>query len=608
MKQVKLNIDGKIVTFNRVEGGRRKPDPAEKATEKALKSLDSKLRNVYQTAADDLFMKQQSWLDAHLKRAEKYQKQVEAGLITQQDYEAWMQGQLFQEKAWALKRGQLARTMAEADQRAMEMINEGKLEVFAENANYMLFGVEQNTGATAAFGLYDRNAVLRLVKDEPNLLPMPKIDEEKDYAWYNRIIGNAVTQGIIQGESLDKICLRVAEESGERGLNALRRNARTAYTGAQNAGRVEGMKRARDEMGIRVKKRWMSTLDEKTRDSHQELDGKTAEIDEPFDSLLGPIMYPGDPGAEPGNVYNCRCTLTYVYPKYNTAAVNRADGETGESVGQVTYKEWKEQKAREGKEPEPQKAKPPENIKHFDFTPAKTIDEAEAYARQFLQSQEKGTVSFKGIDLEFANTENRVLNDVFSQYGPKYKLDKIAPMNRREKIFKSVIETSDACYHWGGNGGMYINPNFYKSQGTLNAHKAEIDKLMGICLDGGQSLLDSGKYAGAKRTYVEALLSTGRQCVSQSYDFVEGTIVHESGHMLDDKLFRKTMREIESPLAKMGAIDESRHKYGGGISGYAATSNPEYIAESFTAWWYGETGKVDPELARVFEEAKSIHG
>lgn len=322
------------------------PDPAAKFTDDKLLDLGSKLRNVYQAAASDLYAKQTSWIAAHEKRVEKYQRMVEAGELSKADYEAWMRGQLFQEQAWALKRGQLARTMAEADKRALEMINEGKLEVFAENANYMMFGIEQGTGATAAFGLYDAGAVLRLVKDEPNLLPMPEIDEEKDYQWYNKIINNAVTQGIIQGESLDKICLRISEESGERGLNALRRNARTAYTGAQNAGRVEGLKRARDELGIHVKKRWMSTLDDKTRDSHQDLDGKTAEIDEPFESLLGPIMFPGDPDADPGNVYNCRCTLTYVYPKYNTAAVNRADGETGENVGAVTYREWKEAKEK----------------------------------------------------------------------------------------------------------------------------------------------------------------------------------------------------------------------------------------------------------------------
>ena len=37
-------------------------------------------------------------------------------------------------------------------------------------------------------------------------------------------------------------------------------------------------------------------------------------MDEPFVTKDGrEIMYPGDPTAEAGLVYNCRCTLTYVY-------------------------------------------------------------------------------------------------------------------------------------------------------------------------------------------------------------------------------------------------------------------------------------------------------
>lgn len=32
-------------------------------------------------------------------------------------------------------------------------------------------------------------------------------------------------------------------------------------------------------------------------------------MDKPFESELGDIMYPGDPSADPANVYNCRCTI-----------------------------------------------------------------------------------------------------------------------------------------------------------------------------------------------------------------------------------------------------------------------------------------------------------
>ena len=337
MKRVELLIDGEKHVFHKIDAGAR-------YTDKAYVQLSSRLNDVYQEAANDLYMKQQSWYHAHEARVRKYQAQVENGEITQADFNAWMQGQLFQEEAWKKKREQLARTMVETDKRAMQMVNRGKMDVFAENANFMGWQLENGGGADFGFGLYDQNTVTRLIRDEPNLLPMPRIDEEKDFAWYNGIINRAVTQGILQGEDLDDIAMRISLESGEKSLSAIRRNARTAYTGAQNAGRVEGMRQAQ-ALGIKVKKRWMATLDAHTRDAHDDLDGQTAEVDEPFESILGPIMYPGDPDADPKNVYNCRCTLAYEHPEY-PSQIERVD-DSGENVGAITYKEWREMKERE---------------------------------------------------------------------------------------------------------------------------------------------------------------------------------------------------------------------------------------------------------------------
>jgi hypothetical protein len=88
------------------------------------------------------------------------------------------------------------------------------------------------------------------------------------------------------------------------------RNARTSVTSAENKGRMDMLHGAEDK-GVQTMKVWMATSDSRTRDAHAELDGEEAYVDEPFYNEFGKIMYPGDPDADPANVYNCRCSLGY---------------------------------------------------------------------------------------------------------------------------------------------------------------------------------------------------------------------------------------------------------------------------------------------------------
>ena len=241
--------------------------------------------------------------------------------------------------------------------------------------------------------------------------------------------------------------------------------------------------------------------------------------------------------------------------------------------------------------------------RHADFTPAKSIQEAEEQAKQYVVSH-GGTISYKGIDLEYANTCNRVLGDIQATYDVR-ELGSIQPMNMRSKLFHDT--TAEAAYRWGGVGGdLFINPTYYKSQAVFAKHKAEIDNLTKTVTSNGEKLLATA--TGAKREYIQALISTGRQCVSQSYDFVEGTFVHECGHRLDDNLFRKSLREAigGSSVTFADKLSESRRLYGPNISGYAVSSSNEYIAESFTAWWYGEGDRIDPVIRSVFEGAMKV--
>ena len=244
-------------------------------------------------------------------------------------------------------------------------------------------------------------------------------------------------------------------------------------------------------------------------------------------------------------------------------------------------------------------AQEPDNVPKFQ--PASTREEAEAYAQEHFGNK-YSSMSYKGIDVEYANTCNRVLTEVGKKYDVS-PMKGIQPMNMRSNMFKGT--TAEAAYHWGGDGTLFINPTYYKTVKTYTAHKMEIDSLTKTCLNGGQSLIDSGKVTGRKQEYLETLLRTGRQCVSQSHDFVEATFVHESGHMLEDKIFRKAYDDIFGTSGVYNGynkyLSESRMKYGINISGYAIADNREYIAESFTAWWYGETDNLDPNVITVFE-------
>jgi len=543
-------------------------------------ALTKEIQRTYAQAAKEIKQKTEEFWAAHKAKAAQMLADVASGKITQEDYKKWLRGQVFTGNRWKEKLDDITRTYVEADEKAREIINKTDKNVFVRFANAQGNDIKSHI-AGYSFDLYDKHTVERLLKEDPKMLPEWKIDKPKDYTWNEKRVKNEIMQGIIQGEDIPSIAKRLSSGLATDNNKKMNMFARTAVTGAQNAGRMERLHEAQD-MGVVVKKKWLAAHDNRVRDAHAYLDGQTVEVDEDFITEDGQkISFPGDPSAPPELVYNCRCTLVYVYDV--KASAENLNGQ--------------EESAEEQEKPaqEQETANTPRSAK---FTPAKTIQEAEAQAKQYVSSM--GSVSYKGIDLEYANTCNRVLGNVNATFGAD-KLGSIQPMNMRSKVFKG--STAEAAYRWGGIGGdLFINPTYYKSAATFAAHKAEIDGLTQTVLSNGELLRKNA--TGRKAEYIDALLNTKRQCVSQSYDFFEASCVHECGHMMDDKVFRKEMREAFGGSIKYADnLAESRHEYGAKISGYAVADNQEYIAESFTAWWYGEGDKIDPKIRAIFEGA-----
>lgn len=268
------------------------------------------------------------------------------GEITKEEYERWQRTKVWQGERWQEQLDSITAILTEANRESLDMIMGRRIGVFADGASYQDYVADQ-LGVLGTFTVYDEATVTRLIAEHPSILPKKKIDPAKDKAWNMRQVNNCIVQGIIQGESIETIADRITNVTGSTNRAQMVRTARTAMTGAQNAGRVEAMHN-QQQMGIRVQKMWIATLDNKTRDAHADLDGQIVDVDKPFTvSVNGQtmeIMYPGDPSADPSLVYNCRCTLGYVYPDSPMVMPERRDQMTGETIANMSYSEWRDSK------------------------------------------------------------------------------------------------------------------------------------------------------------------------------------------------------------------------------------------------------------------------
>lgn len=338
---------------------------ADKYTDKTFSQLESQISRMYKEAQKDISRKLLDFTKRHRAKDKQMLKDLNTGKITYEQYQSWLTGQIFIGNQWRHKKEQITESIKHVMQEASNISRGKAIDVFAENANHTAFEIEKDLGSQINFGLYDAHTVSRLIRDEPELLPRKVVNGKKLEAWNQKVIANSISQGIVQGESIDEISKRIARDTCISAGRSSTLYARTAVTGAQNAGRMERLHEAKD-MGVNVKKRWMATLDNRTRDTHAELDGETIDVDEKFSNGL---MYPGDPSGDPSEVYNCRCTMVYIYPEYEQHFERTAYYEEGdpqydhrhrnyETVQDMTYEQWVEYKqnqirARYGGEPKP---------------------------------------------------------------------------------------------------------------------------------------------------------------------------------------------------------------------------------------------------------------
>lgn len=349
-------------------------DQAHDYAERKIAEFQAEVWEVYQQAQADAQEALAKFLKRFEKEDAKRRELVEKGEMTKAEYKSWRSGQILRSRQLSSTLDQVSQAMTEANQVAMAALA-GKLpEVYAENANYSAFWMCKETGLAVSFDLVYPDTVQHMLTAGEALFVAPGVNVAKDKLWNRKLMASQLTQGVLLGESIPKMARRVQRVTGSNYATAVR-TARTAVTGAENAGRVHSYKRAKD-MGIKLQKEWLATLDGRTRHSHRQLDGQKIPNEDgaKFDNGC---RYPGDPQGRYDEICNCRCTLVAAIE-----GVDTSDAERWSRLPEgMTYEEWKNELA-----PKPQ-AKPKDEAAYM------TVHDAAAPVYDGLDQKQKSAVT-----------------------------------------------------------------------------------------------------------------------------------------------------------------------------------------------------------------------
>ena len=325
-------------------------DLGHKLTDKELAKLERRIAKLYREAGKEL----QTTIDAYFEQFKKRDEEMKAliGTVqngkewTEADYKQWRLNQIGRGERYQAMRDKVAHRVTNANAVAVSYTNDATPGIYSLNRNYSAYTIEQVAG-NVGFDLWDEQTVKRLMVEQPDLMPYypPKraLKRGIDLAYGKKQITASVTSSILQGKSIKHMADDLQKRITTMSRDSAIRTARTAVTGAQNAGRMDSYAAA-EKMGIKLRREWVATLDNRTRHAHAMLDGQQAEIDKPFKVDGYEIMFPGDTSAPGYLVYNCRCTTVAVVDGVDTSSAQRrarnADTGQTEVISDMSYAEW----------------------------------------------------------------------------------------------------------------------------------------------------------------------------------------------------------------------------------------------------------------------------
>lgn len=431
------------------------PDLGHRLTDKKLAALERRIAKLYREAGKEL----QETIDAYFEQFAKRDEEMKAliGTVqngkewTEADYKQWRLNQIGRGERYQAMRDKVAHRVTDANAVAVSYTNDATPGIYSLNRNYAAYTIEQVAG-NVGFDLWDEQTVKRLMVEQPDLMPYypPKraLKRGIDLAYGKKQITASVTSSILQGKSIKHMADDLQKRITTMSRNSAIRTARTAVTGAQNAGRMDSYAAA-EKMGIKLKKRWLATLDARTRHSHAMLDGEQVAQDKKFSNGC---RFPGDPQGPPWEIYNCRCTLIPAVEGVDASTAQRrarnADTGQTEVISDMSYAEWAGWKKSVSTD-----------VLTIAIEKIRSADSVSVVSN-IMQERTKKTVNLSGMDLNLAKENMEQILRLGDEYG--YHFSEIVTTSGRAAL--GEVKRSGARAE---RVSLQYPKKYYKDQNSL---------------------------------------------------------------------------------------------------------------------------------------------
>ena len=332
-------------------------DTAHRLTDEKLEEMEKRLSAIYSRAEKTVQKKMSDYAksiyekSAELLQAYKDAETEDEKLEAKKEYIRFYR-KLVKSKEFIALSDDVADELYKANVEASAYINSQTPSIYALNYNYINAEMAKDIDGFTPQEITDTEA------EKYSGYTQQTVDKKKDTAWNKDNLKKSVIAGSLLLLGAYAIMKRSANSTVEKNRNSASMHSEGMGTDAENKARLDGMYRASD-IGVKVKKQWRATLDNRTRDSHRLIDGETIDLDDTFDNGL---KYPREPGGALSEICNCRCRLRYVtpYTKYETRSARLGEvrgsykkdssfrGTKSIEIENMSYAEWMEWRKRNG--------------------------------------------------------------------------------------------------------------------------------------------------------------------------------------------------------------------------------------------------------------------